>query len=86
LRAGKHRNCIHAWCHGTHSRALSTAIAIAIALALTLAQFRGLLKLDGVDLKFTDGALSAIAKLAKEKKTGARGLRAIFEKLLLDPM
>ena len=39
-----------------------------------------------VELTFTADALSAIASLAMEKKTGARGLRAIMESLLLEPM
>ena len=39
-----------------------------------------------VDLTFTDGALKVIARKAISKKTGARGLRAILEKLLLDAM
>ena len=39
-----------------------------------------------VDLTFTEGALKAIARLAIKRKTGARGLRGILEKLLLDAM
>ena len=39
-----------------------------------------------VDLTFTEGALKAIARLAIRRKTGARGLRGILEKLLLDAM
>ena len=39
-----------------------------------------------VDLTFTEGALRVIARNAISKKTGARGLRAILEKLLLDAM
>jgi ATP-dependent Clp protease ATP-binding subunit ClpX len=39
-----------------------------------------------VELTFTPEALDAIACLAMEKKTGARGLRAIMESLLLEPM
>ena len=39
-----------------------------------------------VELKFTPEALIAISKMAIQKKTGARGLRAIMEKLLLDVM
>ena len=38
------------------------------------------------DLVFTDQALSAIAKRAKEKETGARGLRSIIEEVMLDIM
>lgn len=39
-----------------------------------------------MELTFTADALNAIASLAMEKKTGARGLRAIMESLLLEPM
>ncbi|MCL2784374.1 MAG: ATP-dependent Clp protease ATP-binding subunit ClpX [Propionibacteriaceae bacterium] len=51
-----------------------------------LKQFRKLFDLDGVDLEFTEDAISAIADLALERKTGARGLRAIVEERLLDAM
>ncbi|MCL1906739.1 MAG: ATP-dependent Clp protease ATP-binding subunit ClpX [Propionibacteriaceae bacterium] len=51
-----------------------------------LKQFRKLFDLDGVDLQFTDDAVEAIADLALERKTGARGLRAIVEQTLLDVM
>jgi len=49
-------------------------------------QYQMLFGMDKVDLNFTPGALHAIAKLAVSKKTGARGLRAILEKLLLEAM
>ncbi len=49
-------------------------------------QYQKLLALDNVRLKFTDAALSAIAKKAMEKKAGARGLRAILEEVMLDVM
>lgn len=49
-------------------------------------QYRALLGMDQVDLTFTDDALKAIAQLAMERQTGARGLRAIMETLLLEPM
>ncbi|XP_050521202.1 ATP-dependent Clp protease ATP-binding subunit clpX-like, mitochondrial isoform X2 [Daktulosphaira vitifoliae] len=52
----------------------------------TIKQFKLLFGLDKVDLTFTDDALRAIAAQALEKKTGARGLRAIVESILLDPM
>lgn len=51
-----------------------------------LKQYQKLLRLDEVDLKFTDEALEAIAKKAKEKETGARALRAIIDKFMLDIM
>ena len=49
-------------------------------------QFVKLLEMDGVQLEFEDEALAEIAKLAIERKTGARGLRAILEAIMLDVM
>lgn len=49
-------------------------------------QYQKLFELDDVKLKFTDGALKAIAELSLERKSGARGLRAIMENTLLDIM
>lgn len=49
-------------------------------------QYQKLLSLDKVELIFTKDSLSEIAKKAIERKTGARGLRAIVEKILLDTM
>lgn len=42
--------------------------------------------MDKVELKFTRDAMLEIGKMAISKKTGARGLRSILEKLLLDVM
>ena len=49
-------------------------------------QYQKLFELDGVRLNFEEEALEAIAKKAIERKTGARGLRAIVEGILLDLM
>ena len=49
-------------------------------------QYQRLLAFDKVKLKFTDGALVAIAQKAYKQKTGARGLRAIIESMMLDVM
>ena len=49
-------------------------------------QYQTLLSMEGVDLTFTDESLSAIAKKALEKRTGARGLRSIIESCMLDVM
>jgi len=49
-------------------------------------QYKKLLEMDGVQLKFTDGALEAIARAALKNKAGARGLRAILENAMLDIM
>ena len=51
-----------------------------------LKQYQKLLALDEVDLQFDEEALSAIAEKAKERKTGARALRAIIEEFMLDIM
>ena len=49
-------------------------------------QYKKLFELDGVTLKFTDGALKAIASEAIRRKAGARGLRSILESAMLDVM
>jgi ATP-dependent Clp protease ATP-binding subunit ClpX len=49
-------------------------------------QYQKLLSYDNVTLKFTDKALAAIAKEAIKRKTGARGLKAILEEIMLDVM
>ena len=49
-------------------------------------QFAKFFELDGVDLLLTDDALEAVADQALERGTGARGLRAIMESVLLDTM
>ena len=49
-------------------------------------QYQKLLEMDEVRLEFDDDALYAIAKMAKEKKVGARALRAIIEDFMLDIM
>ncbi len=51
-----------------------------------LKQYTALLKMDNAELDFTDEALAAVADLALEKETGARGLRAIMEDVLLNIM
>ena len=51
-----------------------------------LKQYQKLLELDEVELIFDESALEAIAEKALEKKTGARALRAIIEKFMLDIM
>ena len=51
-----------------------------------LKQYQALLELDGVELEFDEKAIAAVAKLAYENKTGARGLRAIIERCLRDTM
>jgi len=51
-----------------------------------LKQFKKLFEIEGVALRLTDGALSAISKEALKQKSGARGLRSILENCLLDIM
>ncbi|MDX8378017.1 MAG: ATP-dependent Clp protease ATP-binding subunit ClpX [Mariprofundales bacterium] len=49
-------------------------------------QYQSLLRYDGVELSFTADALDAITEKAIDRKTGARGLRAIMEQTMLDIM
>lgn len=49
-------------------------------------QYQKLLELDGVDLTFDEDALVEIARTSLARKTGARGLRAIMEKIMMDTM
>lgn len=49
-------------------------------------QYKRLFELDGISLDFEQGAIEAIAKKALERKTGARGLRAIMEDTMMDMM
>jgi ATP-dependent Clp protease ATP-binding subunit ClpX len=49
-------------------------------------QYKKLFELEGVELKFTDEALLSVAQDALKRKSGARGLRAILESVMLDIM
>ncbi len=49
-------------------------------------QYQKFFELDGVQLEFKDEALTAVAKEAIKRNTGARGLRAIFEDIMLEVM
>ncbi|MGE0824285.1 MAG: ATP-dependent Clp protease ATP-binding subunit ClpX [Candidatus Binatia bacterium] len=49
-------------------------------------QYQKLFDMESVHLRFTDGALGAIAREALKRKSGARGLRAIMENIMLDVM
>lgn len=49
-------------------------------------QYQKLFEMENVEIQFRDEALIAVAKKAKERKTGARGLRSIMESVLLDSM
>ena len=49
-------------------------------------QYRKLFHYDNVELSFEDDALDAIADMAVERKTGARGLRSIMERVTMDVM
>ena len=49
-------------------------------------QYTKLFQMEGVQLEFREDALRAVSKKAKERKTGARGLRTILENILLDVM
>ena len=49
-------------------------------------QYQKLFEMDGIELEFEEGAFDAIAHLAIERNTGARGLRSIIEGLMMKPM
>ncbi len=49
-------------------------------------QYRKLFEFEGIALRFTEGALQAIAQKALERKSGARGLRSVMEEAMLDVM
>jgi ATP-dependent Clp protease ATP-binding subunit ClpX len=49
-------------------------------------QYKALFKIDGIDIEFTKSVLNRIVKEAISRDVGARGLRAIFEELMLDIM
>ncbi len=51
-----------------------------------LKQYQKLFSMDGIELEFEEEAFRAIAHLAVERETGARGLRAIIESVMLEPM
>ena len=51
-----------------------------------ITQYQQLLAMDGIDLKFTKGALEAIAETALKIGTGARALRCVIEKVMRDVM
>ena len=49
-------------------------------------QYKKLFEFEDIKLNFTDGAVKAIAEKAIERKTGARGLRAVMEETMLEIM
>ena len=49
-------------------------------------QYQKMLELDGVELTFDEEALKAVAETSLKRKTGARGLRAIMENIMMDIM
>jgi ATP-dependent Clp protease ATP-binding subunit ClpX len=49
-------------------------------------QYKKMFEMEECELDFTEGALREIAKLARERKTGARGLRSILEHVMFDLM
>jgi ATP-dependent Clp protease ATP-binding subunit ClpX len=49
-------------------------------------QYQKLFEFDGISLRFTEGALTAIARKALKRKSGARGLRSVMEEAMLDVM
>ncbi|GJQ13969.1 hypothetical protein GpartN1_g5760.t1 [Galdieria partita] len=72
---------------GVHSLTMDQLVSILTQPKNALVkQFQELYAMNGVELHMSDGALRLVAHEAIEKKTGARGLRAILERLLLDSM
>ena len=61
-------------------------VPIVVTLNSLVKQYKKLFELDGVQLDFKEDALEAIAKKSLERKTGARGLRAIMEDTMMDLM
>ena len=51
-----------------------------------VSQYQQIMAMDGIDLRFTTGALDTIAGYAQQLGTGARGLRSILEKVMRDVM
>jgi ATP-dependent Clp protease ATP-binding subunit ClpX len=49
-------------------------------------QYQKLFQMEDAQLEFTDGALREIARIAKAKETGARGLRSVVEQVMFDIM
>ena len=49
-------------------------------------QYQALMEMDGVELEFEEEAMREVAKIAMERKTGARGLRSVIEKTMTDVM
>jgi ATP-dependent Clp protease ATP-binding subunit ClpX len=49
-------------------------------------QYKKLFELEGIELKFTEKALREIVKLSQKRKSGARGLRSILEKVMVNVM
>ena len=49
-------------------------------------QYQALMDMDGVELEFEEEALQEVAKVAMDRKTGARGLRSVIEKTMNDVM
>ena len=73
----------------TSVRALDRAALIEVLTVprnALVRQYRRLFELDGIELEFTDDSLDAVADLALARGTGARGLRAILEEVLLNVM
>jgi ATP-dependent Clp protease ATP-binding subunit ClpX len=51
-----------------------------------LKQYKKFFEMEGAELEFTEGSLHEIAKIAKQKDTGARGLRSVVEEAMFDVM
>ena len=74
-------SCSHSACLQSLTREDLIRIMVEPKNALTK-QYQQLLQMDGVELEITDDALGAIAQKALDRQIGARGLRAIMEKIM----
>ena len=84
--SGVHRPAAR-YCDARRTRRESASIRILTEPRNALTkQYEKLLSFEKVKLKFTEGASSPIARKAYTQKTGARGLRAILEEVMLDVM
>ncbi|GAB4378015.1 MAG: ATP-dependent Clp protease ATP-binding subunit ClpX [Calditrichia bacterium] len=72
---------------GLHELSEDELLAILVEPKNSLVkQYKKLFELEGIELKFTEKSLLEIVRMAQKRKTGARGLRSILEKVMLDVM
>jgi ATP-dependent protease Clp ATPase subunit len=85
----RRRDAVDRRARGAHSAARSALFLKRILVEpknALVKQYHRLFEMESIALSFAEEALSAIARKAIERKTGARGLRSIIESILLDTM